>query len=157
VRDVTGEQRGRRPIFNATLRAAAGWLFFRVARRVAGSLNRSSAIRLASEGGEAKAGAFAYAPCESSGGAPNAAIPASDLGHQERASAPIAQEHVRRRSKKKRGDLQRRTGSASLPAPAERFGPIISSNDQVLERTTHAKYWPMDGWLLPLNECDSQN
>jgi hypothetical protein len=33
-------------------------------RRVAGSLNRTSAIRLASEGGEAKAGAFAYAPCE---------------------------------------------------------------------------------------------
>src|SRR5580704_5408002 len=32
-------------------------------RRVPGSLNRSSAIRLASEGGEAKAGAFAYAPC----------------------------------------------------------------------------------------------
>jgi hypothetical protein len=26
------KQRGRRPIFNATLRAAAGWLFFRVAR-----------------------------------------------------------------------------------------------------------------------------
>jgi hypothetical protein len=32
VRDVTDEQRSRRPIFNATLRAAAGWLFFRVAR-----------------------------------------------------------------------------------------------------------------------------
>ena len=31
VRDVTDEQRGRRPIFNATLRAAASWLFFRVA------------------------------------------------------------------------------------------------------------------------------
>ena len=29
---VTDEQRRRRPIFNATLRAAAGWLFFRVAR-----------------------------------------------------------------------------------------------------------------------------
>jgi hypothetical protein len=29
---VTDEQRGRRPLFNATLRAAAGWLFFRVAR-----------------------------------------------------------------------------------------------------------------------------
>ncbi len=28
--DVTDEQRRRRPIFNAT--AAAGWLFFRVAR-----------------------------------------------------------------------------------------------------------------------------
>jgi hypothetical protein len=28
----TDEQRSRRPIFNATLRAAAGWLFFRVAR-----------------------------------------------------------------------------------------------------------------------------
>ena len=27
-RYVTDEQRGRRPIFNATLRAAAGWLFF---------------------------------------------------------------------------------------------------------------------------------
>jgi|HubBroStandDraft_6_1064221.scaffolds.fasta_scaffold1382140_2 hypothetical protein len=34
---------------------------------VASSLNRTSAIRLASEGGEAKAGAFAYAPRESSG------------------------------------------------------------------------------------------
>ena len=32
VRDVTDKQRGRRPIFNATLRAAAGWLFFCVAR-----------------------------------------------------------------------------------------------------------------------------
>jgi hypothetical protein len=32
VRDVTDEQRSRRPIFNATPRAAAGWLFFRVAR-----------------------------------------------------------------------------------------------------------------------------
>ncbi len=31
-RDVTDEQRSRRPIFNATLRAAGGWLFFRVAR-----------------------------------------------------------------------------------------------------------------------------
>ena len=31
-RYVTDEQRGRRPIFNATLRAAASWLFFRVAR-----------------------------------------------------------------------------------------------------------------------------
>jgi hypothetical protein len=31
-RHVTDEQRSRRPIFNATLRAAAGWLFFRVAR-----------------------------------------------------------------------------------------------------------------------------
>jgi hypothetical protein len=30
VRDVPDEQRGRRPIFNATLWAAAGWLFFRV-------------------------------------------------------------------------------------------------------------------------------
>jgi hypothetical protein len=29
---VTDEQRSSRPIFNATLRAAAGWLFFRVAR-----------------------------------------------------------------------------------------------------------------------------
>ena len=32
VRDVTDEQRGRRPIFNATLRDGASWLFFRVAR-----------------------------------------------------------------------------------------------------------------------------
>ena len=32
TRSVTDEQRGRRPIFNATLRAAASWLFFRVAR-----------------------------------------------------------------------------------------------------------------------------
>src|SRR5215813_13725497 len=31
-RYVTDEQRGRRPIFIATLRAAASWLFFRVAR-----------------------------------------------------------------------------------------------------------------------------
>jgi hypothetical protein len=31
-RYVTDEQRSRRPIFNATLRAAAGWLFFPVAR-----------------------------------------------------------------------------------------------------------------------------
>jgi hypothetical protein len=31
-RYVTDEQRGRRPIFIATLRAAAGWLLFRVAR-----------------------------------------------------------------------------------------------------------------------------
>ncbi|MGA8477898.1 MAG: hypothetical protein WB696_08070, partial [Chthoniobacterales bacterium] len=31
-RYVTDEQRSRRPIFNATLRAPAGWLFFRVAR-----------------------------------------------------------------------------------------------------------------------------
>jgi hypothetical protein len=31
-RYVTDEQRSRRPIFIATLRAAAGWLFFRVAR-----------------------------------------------------------------------------------------------------------------------------
>ncbi len=31
-RYVTDEQRGRRPILNATLRAAASWLFFRVAR-----------------------------------------------------------------------------------------------------------------------------
>ncbi|HTC12919.1 MAG TPA: hypothetical protein VK692_01795, partial [Chthoniobacterales bacterium] len=29
---VTDEQRSRRPIFKATLRAAASWLFFRVAR-----------------------------------------------------------------------------------------------------------------------------
>jgi len=28
VRDVTDEQRSRRPIFNATLRAAVSWLFF---------------------------------------------------------------------------------------------------------------------------------
>ena len=31
-RYVTDEQRSRRPVFNATLRAAASWLFFRVAR-----------------------------------------------------------------------------------------------------------------------------
>jgi hypothetical protein len=63
--------------FRAALRVGAA----PAPRRVAGSLNRSSTIRLASEGGEAKAGAFAYAPCESSGGAPNVAIPASDLVH----------------------------------------------------------------------------
>src|SRR5271157_924875 len=32
VRGVTDEQRGRRPIFIATLWAGASWLFFRVAR-----------------------------------------------------------------------------------------------------------------------------
>jgi hypothetical protein len=31
-RSVTDEQRSRQPIFIATLRAAASWLFFRVAR-----------------------------------------------------------------------------------------------------------------------------
>src|SRR6516164_3872264 len=31
-RYVTDKQRSRRPIFHATLRTAAGWLFFRVAR-----------------------------------------------------------------------------------------------------------------------------
>jgi hypothetical protein len=36
---VTDEQRRRRPIFNATLRAAAGWLFFRVARSLRISLD----------------------------------------------------------------------------------------------------------------------
>ena len=46
---------------------------------------------------------------------------------RERASAPIAQECVRRSSKKKRRDVQCRTGSASLPAPAERLGPRIST------------------------------
>ncbi len=48
-RDATDEQRGRRPIFIATLWAAAGWLFFRVARSsrigldmlVAGALKNS--------------------------------------------------------------------------------------------------------------------
>src|SRR5271166_6173942 len=57
---------------------------------------------------------------------------------RERASAPIAQERVRRSSKKKRRDVQRRTrGSASLPAPAERLGPIISTvhtNESTLTR-----------------------
>jgi len=38
-RYVTDEQRSRRPIFNATLRAAAGWLFFRVARSLRINLN----------------------------------------------------------------------------------------------------------------------
>jgi len=32
---VTDDQRSSRPIFNATLWAAAGWLFFRVARSTA--------------------------------------------------------------------------------------------------------------------------
>ena len=45
---------------------------------------------------------------------------------------------VRRSSKKKRRDVQRRTrGSASLPAPAERLGPTISTvhtNDSTLTR-----------------------
>jgi hypothetical protein len=31
-RDVTDEQRSRRPVFIPTLRAVASWLFFRVAR-----------------------------------------------------------------------------------------------------------------------------
>jgi hypothetical protein len=57
---------------------------------------------------------------------------------RERASAPIAQERVRRNSQKKRRDVQRRTrGSASLPAPAERLVPIISTvhtNDSTLTR-----------------------
>jgi hypothetical protein len=52
-RYVTDEQRSRRPIFNATLRAAAGWLFFRVARSlrinldmlVARALKNSQLIR----------------------------------------------------------------------------------------------------------------
>ena len=37
VRDVTDQQRSRRPIFIATLWAAAGWLFFRVARALKNS------------------------------------------------------------------------------------------------------------------------
>ena len=55
-----------------------------------------------------------------------------------RASAPIAQVRVPSSSKKKRRNVQRRTrGSASLPAPAERLGPIISTvhtNDSTLTR-----------------------
>ena len=48
---------------------------------------------------------------------------------RERASAPIAQVRVRRSSKKKRRDVQRRTrGSASLPAPAEQ--PVESNKWQ---------------------------
>ena len=43
----------------------------------------------------------------------------------KKASAPIEQERVHRSSKKKRRDVQRR--SASLPAQAERLGPIIST------------------------------
>ena len=42
VRDVTDKQRSRRPIFNATLRAAASWLFFRVARYGSTFLNALS-------------------------------------------------------------------------------------------------------------------
>jgi len=38
-RYVTDEQRSRRLIFNATLRTAAGWLFFRVARSLRINLN----------------------------------------------------------------------------------------------------------------------
>src|SRR5271157_3168075 len=45
---------------------------------------------------------------------------------------------VRRSSKKKHRDVQRRTrGSASLPAPAKKLGPIISTvhtNDSTLTR-----------------------
>ena len=56
----------------------------------------------------------------------------------ERASVPIAQERVRRNSKKKRRDIQRRTrGSASLPAPAKWLGPItptMLTNDSTLTR-----------------------
>jgi len=52
-RYVTDEQRGRRPIFIATLRAVASWLFFRVARSlrinsdmlVARALKNSQLIR----------------------------------------------------------------------------------------------------------------
>src|SRR5260370_10347864 len=43
-RYVTDEQRGRRPIFNATLRAAAGWLFFRVARSARMDLNIAASL-----------------------------------------------------------------------------------------------------------------
>ncbi len=50
----------------------------------------------------------------------------------------LAQERVRRNSKKKRRDIQRRTrGSASLPAPAKWLGPIIAvvhTNDSTLTR-----------------------
>jgi len=47
-RYVTDEQRSRRPIFNATLRAAAGWLFFRVARstRMNPDMGASPPVRL---------------------------------------------------------------------------------------------------------------
>ena len=134
-------------------------------RRVAGSLNRSSAIRLASasaspivlvvvlvldlfariEAGGAlecratredfltgsnttpftkgrgrerlgKRRKEAGKPfCESSGGAPNAAIPASDLVHCERASAPIAQKHV-----------SRRITPDAHPYPAPATGSVLS-------------------------------
>jgi hypothetical protein len=49
ARDVTDEQRGRQPIFNATPWAAAGWLFFRFARstRINSDLGASlSPVRL---------------------------------------------------------------------------------------------------------------
>src|SRR5258707_9804784 len=42
-RYVTDEQRSRRPVFNATLRAAASWLFFRVARST--RMNPDMALR----------------------------------------------------------------------------------------------------------------
>ena len=42
-RYVTDEQRSRRPIFNATLWTAAGWLFFRVAHST--RMNQISALR----------------------------------------------------------------------------------------------------------------
>jgi hypothetical protein len=45
-RSVTDEQRRRRPIFNATLRAATGWLFFRVARSLRINLDMLAACAL---------------------------------------------------------------------------------------------------------------
>src|SRR5258705_11588023 len=45
-RYATDEQRSRRPIFNATLRAAASWLFFRVARSTRMTQNMALRSRL---------------------------------------------------------------------------------------------------------------
>jgi len=44
VRDVTDEQRSSRPIFNATLRAAASWLFF-LRRGGSTVMNQIAALR----------------------------------------------------------------------------------------------------------------
>ena len=56
----------------------------------------------------------------------------------KRSLSPESAKSVDQSGKKKPGDVRRRTrGSASLPAPAERFGPIISlthTNDLALTR-----------------------
>jgi hypothetical protein len=71
---------------------------------------------------------------------------------KSRASAPIAQERVQRSSKKKPRDVQRRTrGSASLPAPADRLGPTISTvltNDSTFSRSLELSSHDSSGRLF---------